>query len=164
MIQAGKFAEAYLKAAQEGLATGEDPDLWHRLLARAYLRMARIANATQALDSAEVYYRQAYNIAPEEHLVLREYADYCLKIGRIEEADRLLIRAEDIYTSQKQSQLSWARLRLTQARVQQDMGYHEKALEYAQKALDLFVRLGMKMEIYDSEKLLKQLQDCPETQ
>ena len=81
-------------------------------------------------DSAYAYYSRAYEVAPEEVVVIEEYANFCFNIGKFEEA-------EGLFKKLLEKDPNDARAMQMLGVIYSDKDDLQLAVEYYNKALDI---------------------------
>ncbi|UCC80316.1 MAG: tetratricopeptide repeat protein [Candidatus Zixiibacteriota bacterium] len=149
----------------------EDFLLGSRILPSRYEAFSNLGFVWQHLDnndSAFFYYSRAYEIAPDEMLVLENFANLCYNAGRYDRAHDLykeilekdpghagaMARLGDIYGEKKEFQTA--------------IGYYNQALDIEQDNCNLWFRLGVLyfQEIKDNDSAInafgRAVELCPE--
>lgn len=166
------FESGRAKAEEEKWEESRDDFLLaSRILPTRYEAFSNMGFVWQHLDnddSAYFYYSKAYEVAPDEMLVLENYTNLCYNIGKFDRAEELykkilekdpthasaMARLGDIYGEKKEFQTA--------------INYYNQALDIEQDNCNLWFRLGVLyfQEIKDNDNAInafsRAVELCPE--
>ena len=127
LLSTGREAQA-----EKAVHAMEDPDL--KISSRDLeLALANYYLLVQKLDVAEKHFNEAYTAAPKDVTVIRQLADFDVRILKYVAAENLVRQVFDGKVSDKPEDVAWARRQL--ARIYIARGGYQNA-EEAQKLLD----------------------------